>query len=38
MSYDASICRNITLDIRYLLFIVDRYAGASNLIDEMLKR
>ncbi len=37
MSYDASICRNITLDIRYLLFIVDKYAGAEHLIKEMLK-
>lgn len=27
--------RNITLDIRYLLFIVDKYAGAGYLLDEM---
>ncbi len=35
MNYDASICRNIMVDVRYILFIVDKYAGASNLIDEM---
>ncbi|HAL64751.1 MAG TPA: hypothetical protein DCP10_04170, partial [Bacteroidales bacterium] len=28
-------CRNITLDIRYCLFIIDKYAQASRLIDEM---
>ncbi|MFZ4401915.1 MAG: S46 family peptidase, partial [Bacteroidales bacterium] len=27
--------RNITLDIRYCLFIIDKYAGAKNLINEM---
>lgn len=35
MQYDAEICRNITLDIRYVLFIVDKYAGAQRLINEM---
>ncbi|NNE16783.1 MAG: S46 family peptidase [Saprospiraceae bacterium] len=34
-NYDASICRNIMVDIRYVLFIVDKYAGAGHLIDEM---
>ena len=33
--YDSSLCRNITLDIRYTLFIIDKYAGATRLIDEM---
>jgi hypothetical protein len=33
--YDPSICRNIMVDIRYVLFIVDKYAGAKNLINEM---
>jgi len=33
--YDPDMCRNITLDIRYALFIIDKYAGASHLIDEM---
>lgn len=30
-------CRNITLDIRYLLFIVDKYAGARYLVGEMTR-
>jgi len=35
LMYDPNLCRNITLDIRYCLFIIDKYAGASRLIDEM---
>ena len=35
MNYDPDICRNIMVDIRYVLFIVDKYAGAKNLIEEM---
>ena len=33
--YDISRCRNISLDIRYFLFIVDKFAHAQNLIAEM---
>lgn len=33
--YDPEICRNIMLDARYILFIIDKYAGAKHLIDEM---
>ena len=33
--FDPDYCRNITLDIRYCLFIIDKYAGAKNLIDEL---
>ncbi len=33
--YDPDQCRNISLDIRYCLFIIDKYAGATNLINEM---
>ncbi|HEX8562389.1 MAG TPA: S46 family peptidase [Flavobacterium sp.] len=33
--YDPEICRNIMVDMRYVLFIVDKYAGAQNLIQEM---
>ncbi|NVO02633.1 MAG: S46 family peptidase [Bacteroidetes bacterium] len=33
--YDPNQCRNITLDIRYTLFIIDKFAGAKRLIDEM---
>ncbi len=34
--FDPDYCRNISLDIRYCLFIIDKYAGASHLIDEMV--
>ncbi len=33
--YDISRCRNISLDIRYCLFIIDKFAGAGYLLDEM---
>lgn len=33
--YDPDLCRNISVDIRYVLFIIDKFAGAHNLIDEM---
>lgn len=33
--YDVDRCRNISLDARYFLFIVDKFAGATNIIDEM---
>ena len=35
LNYDPSICRNIMVDIRYVLFIIDKYAGATNLIREL---
>ncbi|MEO6290445.1 MAG: S46 family peptidase, partial [Ginsengibacter sp.] len=35
INYDASICRNIMVDIRYVLFIVDKYAEAKNIIAEL---
>ncbi|MBK7939322.1 MAG: S46 family peptidase [Lewinellaceae bacterium] len=35
LNYDPAICRNIMVDIRYVLFIVDKFGGASNLIGEM---
>ena len=33
--FDADIVRSIMVDIRYVLFIVDKFAGAKNLIEEM---
>lgn len=33
--FDPDLCRNISLDIRYVLFIIDKVAGAGHLIDEM---
>lgn len=35
INYDPSICRNIMVDIRYVLFIIDKYAGATRLVKEM---
>jgi hypothetical protein len=35
INFEKSIQRTISVDIRYVLFIVDKYAGASHLIDEM---
>ena len=28
-------CRNIMVDVRYIMWVVDKYAGASRLIEEM---
>ena len=33
--YDPDMCRNISLDIRYALFLIDKFAGDTRLIDEM---
>lgn len=33
--YDAQICRNVMVDVRYILFVIDQYAGAKRLIQEM---
>lgn len=33
--FDPDYCRNISLDIRYCLFIIDKFAGASHLVKEM---
>lgn len=34
-NYDISRCRNIMVDVRYVLFIVDKFAGAGYLVEEM---
>ena len=33
--YSPEICRNIMVDIRYVLFIIDKYANAKNIINEL---
>ena len=33
--FDPTRCRNISVDIRYTLFIIDKFGGAGRLIDEM---
>ena len=35
MEFDPSVCRNIAVDIRYVLFVIDRIGGASYLLQEM---
>lgn len=35
IAFDPAFCRNISLDIRYVLFIIDRLAGAGHLLEEM---
>ncbi|MEI6060946.1 MAG: S46 family peptidase [Bacteroidota bacterium] len=35
LMYDPDQCRNISLDIRYCLFIIDKMAGARRLVEEM---
>ena len=35
INYDPAICRNIMVDARYILFIIDKYAGAKNIINEL---
>jgi len=35
INYDASICRNIMVDARYILWVIDKYAGAGHLVKEM---
>jgi hypothetical protein len=35
IQFDPEKCRNICVDLRYILFIVDKFAGAGHLIDEM---
>ncbi|MCO5259995.1 MAG: S46 family peptidase [Crocinitomicaceae bacterium] len=34
--FDPSRCRNITVDIRYVLWVMDIYSGAKHLVDEMV--
>ncbi|MEQ1743965.1 MAG: S46 family peptidase [Saprospiraceae bacterium] len=35
LNYDPAICRNIMVDTRYILFIIDKFAGAGYLLEEM---
>ena len=33
--FDDQLQRSISVDIRYVLFIIDKYAGATHIIDEL---
>lgn len=35
IAFEPALQRTINVDIRYVLFIIDKYAGAKNLIDEL---
>jgi hypothetical protein len=35
LNYDPTICRNIMVDARYILFIIDKFAGSNHLLQEM---
>lgn len=34
--FDPTRCRNIAVDIRYVMWVMDKYAGAKHLVDEMV--
>ncbi|MBE9512121.1 MAG: S46 family peptidase, partial [Bacteroidetes bacterium] len=36
LMFNPEQCRNISLDIRYTLFIIDKFARAGYLLDEMM--
>lgn len=36
LMFNPEQCRNIMLDMRYCLFLIDKYAGARHLLDEMI--
>ena len=38
IEFDPTICRNIAVDIRYVLMVIDRIGGAGYLLDEMTLR
>ncbi len=33
--YDPSICRNIMVDVRYILFLIEKYGNAKRLLEEI---
>jgi len=35
IDFDPDVCRNISIDIRYALFIIDKLAGAQRILDEV---
>ncbi|MAT53821.1 MAG: serine protease [Saprospirales bacterium] len=34
-NFDERLCRNIMVDVRYILFLIDKFAGAENIVREM---
>ena len=35
VAFEPELQRTISVDIRYVLFIIDKFAGAGNIIDEL---
>jgi hypothetical protein len=35
IAFEPALQRTINVDIRYVLFIIDKFAGAQNIIDEL---
>ena len=35
LDFDPEVCRNISLDVRYILFIIKEIGHAGYLLDEM---
>jgi hypothetical protein len=35
IAFNKKLQRTIVVDVRYVLFVIDKYAGASNIVDEL---
>ena len=35
IAFEPELQRTISVDIRYVLFVIDKFAGAGHLVDEM---
>ena len=35
IAFEDKLQRTISVDVRYMLFVIDKFAGASNIIDEL---
>ena len=35
INYSSKLCRNIVCDVRYVLFVIEKYAGADRLMKEL---
>jgi hypothetical protein len=35
IAFEPELQRTINVDIRYVLFVIDKFAGAQNIIDEL---
>jgi hypothetical protein len=38
IAFEPDLQRTISVDVRYVLWIIDKYAGATHLINEMTLR